>query len=146
MTSAPRWTPADLAAYKARLANTVVSPPPEPCQPAPESQLQADAEAWLQHLGYWPRTPKALAAGAAPKGWYLHLHEARGNPLALDVLILANDGRWLELELKKRGGRVRECQRQILAACPATARLCYALNEVIEAVTQWEDDLDSAKC
>lgn len=136
-------TPAEVAAYRARMglvsaAADVPLAPQKPPANAPESQLQRDAEAWLQHRGYLPRTSKALAGGAAPKGWYLHLNEARNNPLALDLLILANDGRWLEVELKRAGGRVRECQRQILAACPATARLCYSLAEMVATVTEWE--------
>lgn len=137
MSGAPRYTPAQLAALLAK------HPPPH--RPAPEkqgaggeSQLQAAAEAWLAHRGYLARTPKNLAGGGAPRGWYIHLSQAEHNPLILDLLILANAGWHLEVELKRAGGRIRECQRQILAACPRTARICYSLPELVEIVTTWE--------
>lgn len=80
-----------------------------------ERQTQDTVEAWLRQNGYWPRTPYFLNSGSPPEsGWYIHLHETRRNPYLLDLLILRNDGRWVEIELKTSTGRIRTEQADII--------------------------------
>ena len=67
-----------------------------------EKLLQRECEDWLHHRGYWRRTSTWIMADKKPPmGWQFHLHNARGNPQLLDILLLGNDGRYFECELKK---------------------------------------------
>lgn len=97
-----------------------------------ERDLQAQCENYLRLQGFWPRTPEWIAQGRPPKGWYIHLHEAKRNPILLDLLILRNDGRYLEIELKSESGVTTSEQRSILdAQCMAPVRsLVHFINGV----------------
>ena len=102
--------------------------------PKNESDLQAQAEAWLRHRGYLPRAPQHYGT-TPPRGWYVHLHECRTNPSLPDLLLLRNDGRWLGLELKSATGRLRAGQADLLTP----AGLCRTLPDLTAAVTAWEN-------
>jgi len=86
--------------------------------------------------GYWPRTPAFLDGKAPPKGWYIHLHQSKKNPIILDLLILSHDGRYLELELKTAKGPVRPQQEAILKGRASIAR---SIKEAIEEIQKWEE-------
>ena len=103
-----------------------------------EAHLQAAVAAMLVHMGYWPRTPDRIEAAPSPRGWYVHLAKPRGNPILLDVLLLGNDGRYLEFELK-RGPRapVSPEQRRLLEY-PPPSYICYDIDEVLAVVGEWE--------
>jgi hypothetical protein len=81
-----------------------------------ERKLQADCERWLQLHGWWPRTPDFIARGKPPTGWYIHLHEAKRNPILLDLLLLRNDGRYVEVELKTCNGKLSSEQAVLVGS------------------------------
>jgi len=103
---------------------------------ASEAQIQSEVEAWLRLNGFWPRSDAYLDGKKPPKGWYFHLNKAKRNPIMLDLLIMALDGRCLELELKTATGPVRPYQKSILetTACATMARSTL---EAIEKIKEW---------
>lgn len=103
-----------------------------------EAALQRACEQWLDGQGYWRRTPKSIAAGKPPRGWQIHVAQARGNPLLLDLLLLGNDGRFLEVELKTATGRIARHQQQLGKALGVHANLARSLEDFIQAVRVWE--------
>ena len=108
-----------------------------------ERALQSRCEKWLEYCGYWRRTPVNIECGPPPRGWYLHLVQAQGNPIALDLVILAEgaDGAtaWLEVELKTATGRATICQGQLLAQQPTSRRLVRSVDELRDVVAEWEN-------
>lgn len=103
-----------------------------------ESDLQSDVSRWLSEWGYWPRAEKHISAEWKPKhGWQIHLHAAKKNPLLLDVLLLGNDGRYLEFELKRPGGKWSSKGQQTL--CEHHGRARYeTLEDAKVGVMAWE--------
>ena len=100
-----------------------------------ESDLQRDVELWLEGAGYWRRTASAIADGPPPLGWQIHIHAAQKNPLLLDLLLIANDGSWLELELKTRpASRVADHQRDLINQDRVRRRICYSVGAVAKVV------------
>lgn len=100
-----------------------------------EAEIQKHCESWLKVMGFWPRSPAFLDGKIPDRGWYVHVHSAKKNPIVLDLLILGNDGRWLEVELKTQAGAVREHQAAILKS-PNTV-LCRSAEEFIEIINGW---------
>lgn len=100
-----------------------------------ERDLQEACEAWLVARGYRRRTEGMIAAGMPPRGWFVHLHLAVGNPLLLDLLILGNDGRFLEVELKGPKTPVEKHQARLLGM---GAKLCRDLPAFVGLVSAWE--------
>jgi len=101
-----------------------------------ELAIQNDVEGWLRINGFWPRTPGFLDGKKPEKGWYIHLHQTKKNPIILDLLIFTHDGRCLELELKTENGPIREHQQAILntTECSALARSTV---EAITKIKEW---------
>jgi hypothetical protein len=107
---------------------------------ATEREIQRTVEAWLRQHGYYPRTPEFLDGKAQPdhRGWYVHLHETKRNPILLDLLVIRRDGgRWIEIELKTSAGRVRPQQQAILNAGGPVA-LCRSAQEAIDELIMWD--------
>jgi hypothetical protein len=106
---------------------------------ATEREIQRTVEAWLRQHGYYPRTPEFLDGKAQPdqRGWYIHLHETKRNPILLDLLVLRMDGRWIEIELKASAGRVRPQQQAILGAGGPVA-LCRSAQKAIDELIMWD--------
>lgn len=102
----------------------------------PESSLQRQCELLLQSRGYWPRDFKHLHAAPPPSGWYIHLRKAEGNPIMLDLLVMREDNRFIEIELKKDKGRLSD-QQKILLSCGG--RLAYSIDEFIAIINEWEE-------
>ena len=102
-----------------------------------EKEIQRECERWLTGHGYLPRTPDGIGAEGEMRGWFLHLHETRANPMMLDLLILRLDGAWLECELKTASGALRDNQAAILKR-GGPVRLCRSVAEFIAAVAAWE--------
>jgi len=66
-----------------------------------EDELQANVHGWLHLRGYYDRTTAdIMCIHKAPRGFQIHLQKPKGNPILLDILLLGNDGRYLEMELK----------------------------------------------
>lgn len=124
------------AAELARLADADREEQPSAAPPAErEADLQLEVEQWLEGLGYWRRSASTIAAGRPPVGWQIHIIAAQKNPLLLDLLLLNNDGTWLELELKTRpAARVATHQRQLIEQDPARRRLCFSISDVARAI------------
>ena len=106
-----------------------------------EAPFQSDAEKWLNYRGYWSRTEKNIAAGPPPMGWYIHLNKAKSNPLVLDLLILGNNGRWFELELKSATGRTLKHQRELIEQSEHRCSV-RTMDEFKAAVNKWENGRD----
>jgi hypothetical protein len=100
-----------------------------------EAKLQTALEQWLQTHGYWTRSPDNIDAGPPPRGWRMHLHETKRNPLMLDVLILANTGHFLELELKTPTGTTKPHQAKLISFGAPLAR---DLKTAVDTILQWE--------
>jgi len=104
-----------------------------------EDALQAACEQWLEYRGYWRRSPKGIEAGVPPLGRFGHIVQARGNPLFLDLLITAKNGRWLEVELKTGTGRVAKHQVALIDECPNSRKLVRGYAEFKKTVLEWEN-------
>ena len=123
---------ADVATDTGKDSETPPVVPPNVC--IRESDTQKQVEAWLIHAGYWPRSPKYLTGDRPPRGWYIHVHEAQGNPILLDLLVLDFARGWYEIELKSARGRVRDAQVRILEASQGHAVLCRSAQDAIDYI------------
>jgi len=106
-----------------------------------EKDFQRQVEAWLALIGFMKRTKKNIEAtqGRGGKhGWILHVVMSMLNPYTLDVILLRNDGRWLEFELKTAKGEPSPTQELLLTSHPE--RLCRSLEEVWALVMKWMED------
>jgi hypothetical protein len=102
-----------------------------------ERDLQDACERYLIGKGYARRTEGNILKHWPEKGWFVHLHKAQGNPLLLDLLILANDGRWIEVELKTDSGRAQRFQAEIIKKSHAV--LVRNMPDFIEVLRKWEE-------
>ena len=102
-----------------------------------EREFQSACERWLVMRGYWRRTEGRIFEGPPERGYFLHLHQAVGNPLILDLLILGNDGRFLEVELKTETGAVKKFQKRLVKDSES-AVLVRDLPAFVGAVLAWE--------
>jgi hypothetical protein len=100
-----------------------------------ERHLQAACETWLVGRGYRRRTRGMILEGQPERGWFVHLHQAEGNPLLLDLLILGNDGRWVEIELKTSTGKLRDFQARLVNDGAGLAR---DIAGFVGLVLEWE--------
>lgn len=91
-----------------------------------EKELQAQCESWLTLHGFRRRTPEEITRPGECNGWFIHLHEAKRNPILLDLLILHDDGRWQEVELKTVVGKTTREQEALIAR---GGHLCRTLEE-----------------
>lgn len=100
-----------------------------------ERELQQACERWLLLRGYRRRVEGVILEGKPERGWFVHLHQAVGNPLLLDLLLLGTDGRYLEVELKTATGKVKRFQGELVKQ---GAPLCRGMVEFVGAVLDWE--------
>ena len=96
-----------------------------------ERTLQADAERWLTLHGFRLRTPDEILRPGDCAGWFIHLHEAKRNPILLDLLILYADGTWREVELKSETGKPNPHQAALIAR---GGKLARNMTEFVAAV------------
>ena len=106
----------------------------------PEKELQAACERWLVAAGYQRRTEKRILSGSPEMGWFVHMPKTRGNPIIMDLMVLGNDGRFLEVELKHRSGKVRPSQKALVEMGGAV--LCRSLAAFARAVRDWEREME----
>ena len=99
-----------------------------------EAQLQKSVEAYLIQLGYEKRTTSEIQRSKPRSGWQVHLHAAKKNPMLLDLLILGNDGRYLELELKTATGKLSDDQKKLVEHGGSVA---YSAEEAAEIIRRW---------
>ena len=93
-----------------------------------EHELQRACENWLTLHGFRRRTPGDICRPGPCAGWFIHIHEAKRNPILLDLLILFSDGHYLEVELKARCGRISVEQDSLIQRGGV---LCRTLEEFI---------------
>ena len=103
-----------------------------------EKEIQSQVEAWLIHHGFERRTKDDITRGMSESGYFIHLYEAKRNPIILDLLILSHTGRYLELELKTATGPVTQEQKCLIAYGGSLAR---SAEEAIKIITEWIDGL-----
>jgi hypothetical protein len=106
-----------------------------------EAWIQRTVEAYCTQLGFEKRTPDNIARGKPLAGWQIHLHAAKKNPILLDLLLLGNDGRYLELELKTPTGKLSPEQERLVFY---GAKVCYGAEEAFRIIKEWglEDGKD----
>jgi len=93
-----------------------------------EHELQRACENWLTLHSFRRRTPDDICRPGPCAGWFIHINEARRNPILLDLLILFADGHYLEVELKARCGRISVEQDSLIQRGGV---LCRTLEEFI---------------
>ena len=111
-----------------------------------EKELDAACVKMFRALGLRSRTDGDITAGGPVAGWYIHLHDTKRNPVILDYLILWHKtGRYCEIELKSRSGKIRPIQKRILEHGGASY-LCRTVDEARRAVLQARDGFDGVEC
>ena len=105
-----------------------------------EKVIQNEVEAYLVQLGYERRTPENIERGMPRSGWFIHLYEAKRNPILLDLVVLSNSTprQYLELELKTLSGSVRDEQRVLIAQGASLAR---STSEAMMIIRSWHEGL-----
>lgn len=102
-----------------------------------EKELLKLVSNWLYHHGYSRRSPMDITYILPERGWQIHLHHTKRNPTLLDILLLRNDERYFEFELKIPGGKWSSVEQGIL--CTHHGKPVFTtLEEVIVAVEEWE--------
>jgi len=105
-----------------------------------EKDLQAQVEGWLRIHGYYKRIPCDIALLEKPRrGWQIHIHAAKKNPIVLDLILLGNNGHFTEFELKRPEGTWSSEEQRILCQQFGKPVFC-SLAGVKEHVEKWEEE------
>lgn len=124
-----KMNPVDRKALKLRTSTEIT----EKVETGDERKLQAACESWLTLNGYRRRTPDDITGmNGDCAGWFIHMHDAKRNPILGDLLILKRDGSYLEIELKAHGGRLSP--EQAALSSYQWVRVCRTLKEFIGAM------------
>ena len=102
-----------------------------------EAQLQKLVGAWLRSHGYFRRSKVDINPIQPPRGWQIHLHITASNPILLDILLLRNDGEYIEFELKRKDGKWSSREQRVLCEDHGKEKF-ESLEEVIKCVEDWE--------
>ena len=103
-----------------------------------EAQLQKLVEGWLRSHGYLRRSKVDIGCSMPVRGWQIHLHKTKRNPILLDILLLRNDGEYIEFELKRKGGKWSSIEQKTL--CEYHGKPVFRdLESVIKYVEDWEN-------
>ena len=95
-----------------------------------EEDLAARAVALFRDYGLRARTDGDITSDGPVAGWYVHFPNAKKNPIVLDYLVLIHKtGRYHEIELKSRTGKIRPLQKAILEHGGASY-MCRTIGEV----------------
>jgi len=103
-----------------------------------EREIQTEIENWLRLRGYYRRGPGDILSNVkAPLGWQIHVHEAKKNPILLDILLLHNEGYCLEFEVKRQNGSYSSDEQRAL--CEQYHKpVVRSLPEAMKLVNFWE--------
>jgi len=140
MSKRARWTQEQLEAYEAaKGAGNAPDAAQGRSEPQNEAELQARCEAWLEALGYRRRTPKEIQSNHG-RLHYIHIVQAKRNPIMLDLLLIDATGgpygvECLEVELKVDGGRMTPEQRCLVIRDEGV--VCWSFDEFKDAVLLW---------
>jgi len=96
-----------------------------------EKELQGLCENWLTLHGFRRRTPEEIARQGHCAGWFIHMHETKRNPIILDLLILFQSGKYIEIELKTSTGKPSEEQKALLVR---GGILCRTLESFVKII------------
>lgn len=99
-----------------------------------ERKLQEACERWLESQGYVRLTAANAMSAKAPRGWFGHLSQPKGNALLPDVFIF-NKRRALLVELKVRED-YRPGQKAMLER--GEWKKATNLDEFSSLVSEWE--------
>lgn len=142
MPDAPRLAPFGSADFRAANAEAFGTPAfthaqaSEATEYAREKALQADAEKWLEGVGYVRLTAANCCKGGDVRGWFGHLAQPKGNPFLPDLLIWSPSmEHCLCVELKVREDYAPG-QRQMIAR--GAWIKCTTMGEFCGVVKQWE--------
>ena len=119
-----------------------VAPPAARAVPSKaERELQQQVEGWLSIRGYRRLTADNATRPAISevpvRGYFGHLAKPRGNPLMLDLWILAPSGRYLMIELKaSRSAAFQPGQRELVEQ--GYGHIAYDFEEACLIVLRWE--------
>jgi hypothetical protein len=98
-----------------------------------ESDLQAACDAILTGMGFARRTPKLIQRHESGF-WFVHLCEAKRNPILLDYVLMHSPTRtYAEIELKVQGGRLSVDQNALIRRGEGV--VCWNVREFKEAVS-----------
>ena len=97
MSRTAGWTEADVDRYIAKHTKSKLDEIDKAEKyPAKECEFQKRCDEYLERLGFARRTPKKLQQHHNGL-WFVHLAQAKRNPILLDYLILdSNAGRYVE--------------------------------------------------
>jgi len=109
-----------------------------------EKEFQSRVEDWLRLRGYYRRTPTDISQIVkAPRGWQIHLHQTKRNPILLDILLLSHDGHCTEFELKRSPIRWNGDEQRTL--CEQYGNPVFTSFEAVVAhVKKWEREHEEA--
>lgn len=101
-----------------------------------EAAIQRMVESYLIQLGYERRTTDNILGRVPASGWFIHYNptKTKGNPIILDLLILGNDGQYMELELKTEKGNVKPHQQILIEHGAFIAR---GAKEALGIINAW---------
>ena len=102
-----------------------------------ERRMLLTLQTMLRNRGYWPRSPGWLKAERPPKGWQIHLHKTKRNPFILDIVLLGNDGRYLEFELKMPGRPYSSEEQRLLCEFHGYPKF-EMIPAALEYIEEWE--------
>ncbi len=102
-----------------------------------EKELQNLCESWLMLNGYLRRSTGDIEHAREGAKYFVHLNEAKRNPILLDLLIMGADGRYIEIELKTATGRLSVEQSSIILNSDHSV-LVRDFESFKTAVTIWE--------
>lgn len=98
--------------------------------------LQDMCEKWLKAKGYSPREKRTIPINTT-KRWYVHINRAKANPILLDLVLMdAQTGSYLEVELKNARGRLSDEQKYLIVS--KNGVLCWSYEQFQQAVILWE--------
>jgi hypothetical protein len=101
---------------------------------APEESLQVSIAEylWRVHPGVvWWHTPNGGGRSAREGAVFKRMGVVAGVP---DLALIGAGGRLILVELKARGGRVRESQRKFMARAEEEGALCFVVRDLEEMV------------
>ncbi|MCP4493423.1 MAG: hypothetical protein GY820_39865 [Gammaproteobacteria bacterium] len=103
-----------------------------------EHLFQADFEMWLTWRGYRRRSDKHIQSAEGQTGlWFVHVHRAQKNPILADLILLdANRGRYIEIELKVEGGALTPNQKHLEAR--GEIEVAWNMEQAQKIVIEWE--------
>jgi len=107
-----------------------------PADAKDEKDLQNQAESWLSIRGYRRSTADNAERGGYVRGYFLHLHKAKRNPLMADLTVISGQ-HCVQVELKCGPIQYEKGQEAMIAS--GRWQLATTLEEFKFTITAWEE-------